>query len=61
MDATVESVAEDPWGNERVGISIRGVIDRTDVGLTWQQTLESGGLLVGEEAKILIDVSAIRV
>jgi len=60
VEATVEGVAEDPWGNERVGISIRGVIDRTDFGLTWQQTLESGGLLVGEEVKVLIDVSAVR-
>ena len=60
VDATVEGAAEDPWGNERVGISIRGVIDRTDFGLTWQQTLESGGLLVGEEVKVLIDVSAVR-
>ena len=60
VDATVDGTAEDPWGNERVGISIRGVIDRTDFGLTWQQTLESGGLLVGEEVKVLIDVSAVR-
>jgi polyisoprenoid-binding protein YceI len=61
FDATVEGAAEDPWGNERVGISIRGSVDRTEFGLTWQQKLASGGLLVGEEVKILIDVSAIRV
>ncbi len=56
----MDGAAEDPWGNERVGVSIRGVIDRTDFGLTWQRTLESGGLLVGEDVKVLIDVSAVR-
>jgi polyisoprenoid-binding protein YceI len=54
-------VAKDPWGVERVGISVRGSIDRTDFGLTWQQKLAAGGLLVGEEVSIEIDVSAVRV
>jgi polyisoprenoid-binding protein YceI len=60
MTATVEGAAEDPWGNERVGISVRGTIDRTDFGLTWQQRLQGGGLLVGERVSILVDVSAVR-
>jgi polyisoprenoid-binding protein YceI len=60
VDATVEGAAEDPWGNERVGVAIRGTINRTDFGLTWQQRLASGGVLVGDEVRILIDVSAIR-
>jgi polyisoprenoid-binding protein YceI len=59
-DATVEGAAEDPWGNERVGVSMRGSIDRTEFGLTWQQALASGGMLVGEEVKIQVDISAIR-
>jgi polyisoprenoid-binding protein YceI len=60
FDACVDGAAEDPWGNERVGVAVRGSIDRTEFGLTWQQALASGGLLVGEEVKILIDISAIR-
>jgi polyisoprenoid-binding protein YceI len=60
VEATVEGAAEDPWGNERVGVSIRGAVNRTDFGLVWQQPLAGGGLLVGEEVKILIDVSAVR-
>jgi polyisoprenoid-binding protein YceI len=60
VEATVQGAGEDPWGNERVGIAIRGSIKRTDFGLTWQQTLASGGLLVGEEVKLLVDVSAVR-
>jgi polyisoprenoid-binding protein YceI len=60
MTATVLGAGEDPWGNERVGVEIRGAIDRTDFGLTWNQPLGGGGLLVGEQVRILIDVSAVR-
>jgi polyisoprenoid-binding protein YceI len=60
FDATVQGAGEDPWGNERVGIAVRGTINRTDFGLTWQQRLARGGLLVGEDVAVMIDVSAIR-
>ena len=60
MTASIEGAGEDPWGNERVGVAVRGTINRTDFGLTWQQKLTTGGLLVGEEVKLLLDVSAVR-
>jgi polyisoprenoid-binding protein YceI len=60
VNACVEAAAEDPWGNERVGVAVRGTINRTDFGLTWNQTLETGRMLVGEEVKVLIDISAVR-
>jgi polyisoprenoid-binding protein YceI len=60
FEGCVDGAAEDPWGNERVGITVRGTINRTDFGLTWQQMLASGGMLVGEDVKVMIDVSAIR-
>jgi polyisoprenoid-binding protein YceI len=60
VEATVQGVGEDPWGTERVGVAIRGSINRTEFGLTWQQALATGGLLVGEEVKVLIDISAVR-
>ena len=60
LDATVQGAGADPWGNERVGVACHGVVNRTDFGLTWQQRLATGGLLVGEQVKILIDVSAVR-
>jgi polyisoprenoid-binding protein YceI len=60
LDATVEGAGEDPWGNERVGVSATGVINRNDFGLRWQQRLAAGGVLVGEEVKLVIDVSAVR-
>jgi polyisoprenoid-binding protein YceI len=60
LDSTVEGAELDPWGNERVGIRVRGQIDRKEFGLTWQKMLESGGFLVGGEVKILVDVSAVK-
>jgi polyisoprenoid-binding protein YceI len=57
----VQGAGEDPWGNERVGLQARAVINRTDFGLTWQQRLARGGVLVGDEVMIVLDVSAVRV
>jgi polyisoprenoid-binding protein YceI len=60
VEATVEGAAVDPWGHDRVGIAVRGGIDRTEFGLTWQQALTKGGLLVGEEVALRLDISAVR-
>jgi polyisoprenoid-binding protein YceI len=60
ITATVEGAGQDPWGVDRVGIAIRGEIDRTEFGLSWQQKLAAGGLLVGENVRVLADVSAVR-
>jgi polyisoprenoid-binding protein YceI len=61
MEARVEGADTDPWGMDRVGISVRGSINRTDFGLKWQERLAAGGLLVGEEVGISVDISAVRV
>ena len=53
--------AMDPWGGERSGFSARTSIDRRDYGLTWNQALETGGLLVGEKVDIELEVEAVRV
>jgi polyisoprenoid-binding protein YceI len=50
----------DPWGAERAGFSAKGKIDRTDFGLTWNQALEAGGVVVGNEVKISIEVELLR-
>ena len=50
----------DPWGGERAGFSARGKIDRTDFGLTWNQALEAGGVVVGNEIKISVEVELLR-
>lgn len=52
--------AKDPWGNTRVGISAATKISRKDFGLTWNAALETGGILVGDEAAITLDVQFIK-
>jgi polyisoprenoid-binding protein YceI len=49
-------VAKDPWGNEKAGISLQGKISRKDWGLNWNAALETGGVLVGDEVVLEIDV-----
>lgn len=50
---------KDPWGNARIGASATTKINRKDFGLTWNQALETGGILVGDEIKITIDVELV--
>jgi polyisoprenoid-binding protein YceI len=49
----------DPWGNPRVGFRAATKISRQDFGLTWNQALETGGVLVGDEIRISLEVQAI--
>ncbi len=58
FSATFEGVAKDPWGNEVAGLSAKGKIKRSDFGLTWNNTLETGGVLVGDEVDISIEIEA---
>jgi polyisoprenoid-binding protein YceI len=51
---------KDPWGNTRVGVSATTKINRKDYGLTWNAALETGGILVGEEVTITLDVEFIK-
>jgi polyisoprenoid-binding protein YceI len=60
FNATIQGAGEDPWGNERVGIAVRGTVKRSEFGLTWNQPLARGGVLVGEDVRIVLDVSAVR-
>jgi polyisoprenoid-binding protein YceI len=50
----------DPWGNERVGFEVEDVIDRRDFDLKWNQTLPNGNLLVSNEVKLRVSVSAVK-
>jgi len=50
----------DPWGNLRRGATATTKINRKDFGLTWNAALETGGVMVGEEVTITIDVEAMR-
>lgn len=56
MEATSEGSRRDPWGNDRAGFSATLKIDRRDFGLTWNQALEAGGVMVSNDVKLSIDV-----
>ena len=51
---------KDPWGNVRVGGQATTKIDRKDFGLVWNAALETGGVVVGDEVEITIDVEILR-
>jgi polyisoprenoid-binding protein YceI len=51
---------KDPWGNIRVGASATTKIKRSDFGLTWNAALETGGIMLGDDLKLEVDVSLIK-
>jgi polyisoprenoid-binding protein YceI len=51
---------KDPWGNTRVGLSATTKVNRKDFGLTWNAALETGGILVGDDVTITLDVQFIK-
>jgi polyisoprenoid-binding protein YceI len=56
----VSEPAKDPWGNTRIGLTATAKINRKDFGLTWNTALETGGVLVGEDVTITLDVQFIK-
>jgi len=54
-------LTNDPWGGKRAGFSAEAKINREDWGLTWNMAIEAGGMLVGKDIKLNLDVEAILV
>lgn len=52
--------AKDPWGNLRVAFTASTSIDRKDFGLTWNQVLETGGVMVGDRIEIEAEIQAVK-
>lgn len=50
----------DPWGNTRAGFTAETKIDRKDWGLTWNKTLDAGGLVVGNDVTITLEIELIK-
>lgn len=59
LDVEFTGQGKDPWGNQRIGLSAKGSINRKDYGLTWNAPLEAGGFLVGDKVDITIEVEAV--
>jgi len=52
--------SKDPWGNTRMGLSASAKINRKDFGLIYNAALETGGILIGEEVAITLDVEFVK-
>ena len=52
--------AKDPWGSTRIGLSATTRVNRKDFGLTWNAALETGGIMVGDEVTITLDIQFIK-
>jgi polyisoprenoid-binding protein YceI len=60
LRATITGTDVDPWGNERVGLEVRGTLNRSDYGMKFNQALGSGNVLVSDKVKLLLDLSAVK-
>ena len=60
LDVQLHGEAKDPWGNVRAGATATTTINRKDFGLTWNKTLETGQLFVGEEVEITVEIEGIK-
>ena len=60
LDATVEGTYNDPYGNERIGVTLRGQVNRKDWGLTWNQLYEAGAVMVSEKINLELELAVLR-
>lgn len=60
LDVEIHGEGNDPWGNTRLGLTATAKINRKDFGLVWNQVLESGKLLVGEEVEIVLELEGLK-
>ena len=60
LEVEFEGGAKDPWGGTRIGFTAKAELLREDYDLTWNQALETGGVLVGKQVKIDLEIEAVR-
>lgn len=60
LPAEFSGLMKDPWGNTKLAFSLEGKINRKDWGLNWNSALETGGVLVGEEVRLNIELQFIK-
>ncbi|WP_420644169.1 YceI family protein [Candidatus Leptofilum sp.] len=60
LDVEYAGIAKSPWGTESAGFSASGSLNRKDWGLTWNQALETGGVLVGDKINIEIELELVK-
>jgi polyisoprenoid-binding protein YceI len=60
LEVSYHGVAKDPWGNERTGFTTEAVINRKEFGMVWNAALDNGGVILGDDVKLTIELEAIR-
>lgn len=60
LDVQFGGIAKDPWGNEKAGFTLSGKFKRSDWGLVWNATIETGGVMVSDEVSISCEVELIN-
>ena len=60
LEVEYQGIAKDPWGNERAGFSTQAVVNRKEFGMVWNAALETGGVLLGDDVTLTIDLETIR-
>jgi polyisoprenoid-binding protein YceI len=50
---------KDPWGNTRAGFALTTTLDRKDYGINWNQALDQGGFVLGDEVKVLVNLETV--
>ena len=52
--------SDDPWGGHRAGFTATAKVNRKDFGINWNKTLDKGGLLVGDEVEIQVNIEGLQ-
>lgn len=60
LNGDFNGVTKDPWGNMRAGFQGHGKLNRKDFGMVWNKTLDNGGLVVGDQVHLMLDVECIK-
>ncbi len=60
LHAEVTGTEQDPWGNTRVGLEAQGELTRSDYGMTFNQALGSGNMMVSDKVRISLEISAVK-
>lgn len=60
FDLEFAGVVQDPWGNTKAGFSAEAEISRKDFGIEWNAALETGGVVVADRVKIVLDIEALK-
>ncbi len=57
---TFNGMAQDPWGNTRAGFTAEGILNRKDFGMKFSKLLDNGGLVVGDEVELKLEIEVIK-